>query len=84
MGDQECVVEQFKALLENQARTSEQSLPKIETSREETFGGLQEGSVVGDHPLHPEGAGTGERAGSSPLSRRGQRVNISSLLQTIG
>ena len=42
MGDQESIVDVLKALLENQARTFEEKLSKIEASREET-GRLQEG-----------------------------------------
>ena len=41
MGDQESIVEVLKALLENQARTFEERLSKIEATREET-GRLQE------------------------------------------
>ena len=46
--------------------------------------GLQEGSVSGLQPLHPEDAGTGERAGSASPSRRDEGVIIKSLRQTIG
>ena len=51
--------------------------------REET-GRLQEGSVGVNQPLHSEGDGAGERAGSASPSRRDEGVNIDSLLRTIG
>ena len=66
MGDQEHIIEELKTPLQNQARTFEKRLSKIEASREGT-GGLQEGSVGGDQPLYSEGAGTGERAGLLPV-----------------
>ena len=79
MGDQEGFVEKL-SLIANQARTCVETLSKIEASREET-GRLPERSVDGDQ--RPEGAGTGERAGSVSPSRR-EGVNINSRLQTIG
>ena len=69
MGDEESIVEELQALLENLGRTLEGRLSKVETSREETDR-LQEGYVGGGMPLHREGAGTGERAGSASPSRR--------------
>ena len=80
MGDQESTVEKPKAPLQNQARTFEYSLSKIEASREQT-GRLKQGSAGGDQ--HAEGAGAGARAGSAS-GHRDEGANINSELQSIG
>ena len=80
MGEKEVFVEELKALIGNQARTF---ALKTNCRRLMLLGKRrQTARRVCPWTQHPEGAGTGERAGSaSQRSREG--VSISSRLQTI-
>lgn len=81
MTDSDYRVEALKALLETLARTFEETLSRIDASRENT-GGLKEGPVGGDQTSYPKGAGTGEQAGSASGRRCG--AIIDSVLLAVG
>lgn len=70
MADQDDILEELKALVKTQARTFEERLARIEAIRKST-GGWEEVPVGGDQPSCPEGAGTGELAGSASGHRGG-------------